>query len=234
MPVNLPFIFYKSDPMSKEEKPIYLAPATEAFITAYDELFLRFSDESIHTLSMTVQTDLVYEGNIAMLQQMIMALQHKPHLIEKLVFCLNIKFTAIEDSNIFIPDIYWKTDAAYYRWFNKLSASPVMLFFINDEDARFYMLAGDLLADNMLTVKTDEKGQGMACLEGDELGQVVQRLFDSCWMMLIYCHGSGFNPEPYIQSLLADLGLPLTFEEVYEKYIADVATGITFRAISVT
>ncbi|MEP7252237.1 MAG: hypothetical protein ABI683_07645 [Ginsengibacter sp.] len=218
--------------MSKDEKPVYLAPTNEPFVTAYDELFDRFSDENIHTLSMTVQTDLVYEGNIAMLQELIMALQHKPHLIEKLLFCLDIKFTAIEDSNIFIPDIYWKRDAAYYRWFHKLSASPVMLFFINDEDARFYLLAGDLLADNLLDIQMDERGQGMACLEGDELVQVVRRLFDSCWMMLMYCHGSGFNPEPYIQSLLADIGLPVTFEQVYERYISDVATGIQFRAIS--
>lgn len=218
--------------MSKDEKPVYLAPATEPFVTAYDELFDRFSHENIHTLSMTVQTDLVYEGNIAMLQELVMALQHKPHLIEKLVFCLDIKFTAIEDSNIFIPDIYWKRDAGYYRWFHKLSASPVMLFFINDEDARFYLLAGDMLADNLLDIQMDERGQGMACLEGDELAQVVHRLFDSCWMMLMYCHGSGFNPEPYVQSLLADLGLPVTFEQVYKRYVSDVATGIQFRAIS--
>ena len=218
--------------MLKDDKPVYLAPATEPFITAYDELFSRFSNENIHTLSMTVKTDLVYEGNIALLQQLIMALQHKPNLIQKLVFCLDIKFTAIEDSNIFIPDIYWKRDAAYYRWFHKLSASPVMLFFINDEDASFYLLAGDLLADNLVGVQMDEGRQGMACLEGDELVQVVDRLFDSCRMMLMYCHGSGFNPEPYIQSLLADLGLPVTFEQVYERYAADIATGIRFRAIS--
>ena len=220
--------------MSQNEKPVYLAPAREPFITAYDDLFSRFSKESMHTLTMTVQTDMVYAGEVAGLQQLIMALQHQPHLIEKLVFCLNIKFTAIEDSNIYIPAIYWKADTAYYRWFHKLSACAVMLFFINDEDARFYLLAGDLLADDLVHVEPDERGTGMACLEGDELAEVVNRLFTSCWMMLIYCHGSDFNPEPYIQSLLADLGLPITFEQVYEKYIQDIAGGITFRTISVS
>ncbi len=219
--------------MSQNEKPVYLAPASEPFIKEYDELFRRFAEKDMHTLILTVNTDSVYGGDVAMLQQILMALQHQPHLIEKLLFCLEIKFTLIEDSDIYIPETYWKTEAVYYRWFHKLSASPLMLFFLNDEDARFYLLAGDMLADNLLQLVTDEKGKGMACLEGDDLVEVLHRLFAACWMMLIYCHGSGFDPEPYIQSLLADLGLPLTYEQVYETYAGDIAKGINFRAVSV-
>lgn len=219
--------------MPQNEKPVYLTPASEPFIKQYDEMFARFAEKDKHTLVLTVHSDMVYESEVGMLQQIIMALQYQPHLIEKLLFCLDIKFTTTKDSDIFIPESYWKRDAAYYRWFYKLAASPVMLFFINDEDARFYSLAGDMLADNLLQIEQDEKGKGMACLEGDELVEVVNRLFTSCWMMLIYCHGSGFNPEPYIQSLLADLGLPLTYEQVYEKYIADIKQGIVFRTTSI-
>ena len=216
--------------MLQNEKPVYLAPASEPFIKEFDELFSRFSEKDMHTLVVTVHTDMVYSGDVAMLQQIIMALQHQPHLIEKLLFCLDIKFTLIEDSGIHIPESYWKREPAYYRWFHKLAASPIILFFLNDEDARFYLLAGDMLADNLLYLEPDKKGKGMACLEGDELEEVLDRLFASCWMMLVYCHGSGFNPEPYIQSLLADLGLPLTFEQVYQKYTADIKKGITFQA----
>ncbi len=219
--------------MPQNEKPVYLAPASEPFMREYDEIFSWFSKEEIHTLELTIDTYSVYEGKVAMLQQLIMALQHQPHLIEKLFFCLDLKFTLIEDSGIHIPASSWKKDTAYYRWFHKLSATPLMIFFLNDEDARFYMLAGDMLADDLLQPDLDENGKGTACLEGDELAEVVQRLFAACWMMLIYCHGSGFNPEPYIQSLLADLGLPLTFEQVYEKYISDIEKGINFRAMSI-
>ncbi len=219
--------------MSQNEKPVYLVPASEPFIREFDETFSRFAKKDMHTLVVTVDTESVYRGDVAMLQQLLMALQHQPHLIEKLLFCLDIKFTPIENSGIHIPESYWKSDATYYRWFHKLSASPLILFFLNDEDARFYLLAGDMLADNLLPLVADEKGKGKACLEGDELMEVLHRLFAACWMMLIYCHGSGFNPEPYIQSLLADLGLPLTFEQVYEKYMTDIEKGITFRATSI-
>jgi hypothetical protein len=42
------------------------------------------------------------------------------------------------------------------------------------------------------------------------------------------------NPLPvtcasYIQGLLADLGLPVTYEEVYERYQKDVEKGMHFR-----
>ncbi|MEO6221501.1 MAG: hypothetical protein ABIO81_13795 [Ginsengibacter sp.] len=216
--------------MILKEKPVYLAPATEPFISEYDEMFLRFAENDKHTLVLQIHTDMVYKGEVGMVQQIIMALQYQPHLIEKMLFCLDLKFTNIEDSGLFIPPSYWKTDVAYYRWFHKLASSPLILFFINDEDARFYTLAGDMLADNVLDAEPgDRTGKKMVCLEGEELIEVVNRLFDSCWMMLMYCHGSGFNPEPYIQVVLADLGLPLTYEEVYDKYCDDIEKGLNFR-----
>jgi hypothetical protein len=50
--------------------------------------------------------------------------------------------------------------------------------------------------------------------------------------MLVYCHGSGFDPQVYIESLLADLDLPLTYKEVYEAYMEDVKKGINIRTSS--
>ncbi|MEO8819266.1 MAG: hypothetical protein ABI267_08455 [Ginsengibacter sp.] len=71
----------------------------------------------------------------------------------------------------------------------------------------------------------------MVSLEGEHLMEAMHRLFNSCWWMLIYGHGSGFNPEPYIQGLLADLGLPHTYEEVYAAYQKDVKKGFHLRAV---
>jgi hypothetical protein len=73
------------------------------------------------------------------------------------------------------------------------------------------------------------KGKQMVGIGGEQLVEVMKRLYNSCWWMLMYCHGSGFNPESYIQSLLADLDLPLTYEEVYEAYQKDIQKGLHFR-----
>ncbi len=209
-------------------KPFYLVPANEPFLRDYDALFTRFAEEDMHTLVLDVNTKMVDTGEIAGVQQVILALQHKPHLIEKMIFALDLRFTEIEGSTLYVPPETWKGDSSYLYWFQSLSASPVMMFFLNDEDARFYTLAGDLLAGNLLEIKDGGgKGRQMAGIGGEQLVEVVKRLFNNCWWMLIYCHGNGFNPEPYIQSLLADLGLPLTYEEVYEAYQKDLEKGRT-------
>ncbi len=219
--------------MSNKETPFYVVPASEPFLRDYDELFLRFAAEDMHTLVLNVHKEMVSDGEVAGLQQIIMALQHQPHLIEKMLFCLDIRFTEIEDSELYLPPTYWKGDVAYYRWFRDLAASPVMLFFINDEDARFYALAGDLLADNELELKPDTKGKKMVGISGEQLEEVMNRLFTSCWWLLAFCHGSGFDPKPYIESVLADLDLPLTYEEVYEIYKEDAKKGINFRTSAI-
>lgn len=219
--------------MSIQPKPFYIVPADEPFLKNYDALFTRFAEPEMHTLTLEVYTRMVETGEVAGVQQLIMALQHQPHLIEKMIFALDLKFTEVEDSQLYIPDEIWKVDTSYLYWFCTLANSPVMMFFLHDEDERFYTLAGDILAKNELEVKeSDFKGKQMVGLEGEHLNTVMQRLFNSCWWMLIYCHGSGFNPEPYIQGLLADLDLPLTYEEVFEAYQNDIEKGLNFRTVA--
>ena len=219
--------------MPVQTTPFYLVPANEPFLREYDTLFTRFAEADLHTLVLDVHSQSVNDGEVAALQQIILALQHHPELIEKMIFALDLKFTEIEGSSMYFPEQVWKTDTEYYRWFHKLADSPFMMFFLNDEDARFYTLAGDLLADNQLEIKpADRYGRNMVGIDGDQLIQVVNRLFNSCWWMLIYCHGSGFNPEPYIQSVLADLDLPVTYEQVYESYQEEIKKSLHFRTIA--
>jgi len=47
----------------------------------------------MHTLNFELPTEMVDGGEVAGLQQAIMALQRQPHLIEKMIFGLNLKFT---------------------------------------------------------------------------------------------------------------------------------------------
>jgi len=217
--------------MPIKETPFYVVPASEPFLRNFDELFVRFAEGETDTLVLSVEKEMVENGEVAHLQELIMALQHQPHLIEKMIFSLNIKFTEIKDSELYLPEMYWKGDIEYYKWFRKLGSSPLMMFFLQDEDARFYTLAGDLLAENKLMVEPgDSNRKGMVSIADEALQEIMKRLFYSCWWMLVYCHGSGFDPRPYIEGLLADLDLPLTYEQVYEAYMIDAKKGFNIRA----
>jgi len=168
--------------MPIKETPFYVVPASEPFIRKFDELFTGFAQGEKHTLVLSVNKEMVDRGEVAYLHQIIMALQHQPHLIEKMIFSLDIKFTEIKDSDLYLPETYWKADVEYYKWFRKLAASPVMMFFLQDEDARFYTLAGDLLADNKLELQVgDRKGKEMMGISGEALEEIMIRLFNSCW-----------------------------------------------------
>ena len=213
-------------------QPIYLVPKGDEAIKQWKHAFELFAAPYKHTFTIDVYEELVEGKHVAMVQEMISVLQHYPHLIEKMLFALEFKFTEVEDSNLYLPDECWKADPRYYRWFAELSKLPIMVFFINDEDARYYTLLGDMLADGSLSVgPLDKNERSQVSVEGKEWQQFLGRLFNSCWMMLLFCHNTGFNPEPYIQSLLADLDMSQLWDDIYRKYEKDVRNNIHFRAV---
>jgi hypothetical protein len=210
--------------MPIRETPLYIAPPTDALIKQYDHLFTSFELENKDTLILEISEELVEKGSVSAIIDLLKALQHKPHMIEKMLFSFKINFVE-KDTRIAFPESYWKSERQYYRWFHKLSQAPLAMFFLEDDDCRFYTLAGDLLADDKLKAKHDGDRKQLVTFSGDLLKILMHRLFDACRWMLIFCHGSGFNPQIYIEAMLADLGLPLTYEEVQEAFIKDLESG---------
>ena len=214
-------------------QPILLIPQSSHAVKQWEQAFAYFEAPEVHTFTIDVHEDLVKRKQVTMIQEMISALQHYPHLIEKMIFSLEFKFAEVEDSNLFIPENCWKFDSNYYNWFSELSKLPIMIFFINDEDARYYALLGDMLANGSLPVTTIENNErSQINLEGVEWKKFIERLFNSCWMMLLYCHNTGFNPKPYIQSLLADMDVSSLWDDIYNKYQEDVRKDVRFKSIA--
>jgi hypothetical protein len=157
------------------------------------------------------------------------AVQHRPQLIEKLVFALDFKFRQVADGDLYYQEMDWKSDPKYYNWFFTMSTQPHLLFFIRDHDARFYFLMGDLLAANKVSAKEIKPGKRHAInFNEDQLQLMANRFFNSCRLFNLYCHGSGFKPQPYIESLIAEY----SFEEtgmnkmLFEQYYEDITKGV--------
>ena len=210
--------------MPLRETPIYIAPPTDSLIKQYDSLFTSFELENKDTLIVEIHEELVEKGSVSAIVDLLKALQHRPHMIEKMLFSFKINFVE-KGSGISFPESYWKSDRQYYRWFHKMSKAPLAMFFLEDDDCRFYALAGDLLADEKLEVKDDGGRKLLVEFKREYMQILMNRLFDACWWMLIYCHGSGFNPQIYIEALLADLDLPLTYEQVQKAFNRDLEKG---------
>ena len=210
--------------MAIRETPFYIAPPHDSLIKQYEHLLTSFELENKDTLILEMPEDLVEKGSVSAITDLLKALQHKPNMIEKMLFSFKINFTET-GTGLPFPESYWKSNPGYYRWFHKLAQAPLAMFFLEDDDCRFYTLAGDLLADGTLEVKDECERKQLVLFTGESLQTLMQRLFDACWWMLIYCYASGFDPKVYIEAMLADIDLPLTYEEVHEAFIKDLENG---------
>ena len=206
------------------ETPLYIAPPNDSLIKKYDDLFTSFELEKKDTLIVEIPEDVVEKGGVSAITDLLKALQHKPHMIERMLFSFKMNFVE-KGTGLPFPESYWKSKFEYCRWFHKLAQAPLAMFFLEDDDCRFFTLAGDLIAEGKLEVEDDGDTKPLVLFKDGSLQIVMKRLFDACWWMLIFCYGSGFNPKIYIEAMLADLDLPLTYEEVSEAFIKDLENG---------
>jgi hypothetical protein len=210
---------------------LFLVKPGDPVIEKYRETFENTAEKPDNNLVLTVGPDVVRDLDLGMMHELLLALQHYPGVIEQLVFGIDFNFLMMEDLDIKLNEMEWKTQPAYYRWFNKMGESPAAIFFIKDSDARFYSLAGDMMADGKIKSRKEPGNNKYISLIPDEgqLKIIFDRFYHGCWFFLMYCHGSGFDPKIYIEALIAEYDMPFSYKDVKEKYKEDVEKGIEFR-----
>jgi hypothetical protein len=215
--------------LSKTE-PRYLISAKNPMIKEYRQVMKMLGEPDKHTLIIDFPPDVIDKQDPGQVNELVLVMQHYPELIEKYLFGFKLKFPEVADSELYLGEEVWGSEPKYLRWFQKLSVCPVALFFIHDEAMRNYFLLGDLFADNKVTVEMKPSGKAMLALEGEALQTVCERLFKACWLFHIYCHGTGFDPKDAIESVLADLDTPITYEMVEKEYQNHIEKGTLFGA----
>lgn len=211
----------------KEQSPLYLMPPDDKRVESFPLSYGMLASSDKHTLTISVPQDVVRMGDTAMIQELIMQLQHFPKMIEKWIFAIDISITKHDD--IAMEEDEWKGHAVPMKWFNKLNSLLCAIFFIQDSDARAYMLLGDLVADGIL--KPTQEGEAVIA-DGEAMQEIQGRLFQCCWFFMLYCHNTGFDPQPYIEALMAEFEAAFTFEDVKKKYDEDIAAGIQLRTVT--
>ncbi|MDB5247571.1 MAG: hypothetical protein JWQ40_1965 [Segetibacter sp.] len=215
--------------MNNTITPYYFLAPGNPVIAKYRKVFESFNEPQNHTMVLNACRKMVEAKDVVMVQQIVLALQHYPHLIHKFLFCLEFTFTVVEDGDEYISEQHWKNRPAYYQWFRKCMELPFMLFFIHDEDARFYSLIGDVLASkDVRHVQNGKAGYERFKLSDEQMQLLQDRLFHSCLALLVFCQGSGFNPGIYVQGILASFDAVFTYEDVLSEYAKDVLKG-SFR-----
>ncbi|QQS28667.1 MAG: hypothetical protein IPM47_17740 [Sphingobacteriales bacterium] len=208
-----------------KKRPIYMIPPGSPQIEEFKTNYGLLANPTKNSLTISVDMETVKSEDIYMIQEFILCLQHFPKLIEKFVFSINIQFLNHDD--IPMKDEDWKGVSYPMKWFSLMQQLPCSIFFIQDPDARGYILLGDIMTSDEEFERTENEIK----LEGKLLEKVCNRLFHSCFLFLLYCHNSGFNPQPYIEALIADFDLPITYKHVHQEYLKAVKQGIKIKAV---
>lgn len=213
---------YANGTLEKDKMPMYLMEPTDDVVANFKNLHGTIALPTVTTIIMAVSVDIIESGENMVLCDFIAGLQHYPKLIEKSLFAVRIDI--LDKDETILTEDQWKGFPPPMRWFFNLSCIPFSLFFLEDHDARAYVVMGDYFADKNVT------GDGeRVAISGEMLKEVTNRLFQACYFFMVYCHNTGFNPESYIKAVLADFDFPLTYENVKEKFEADLLLGIHVR-----
>ncbi len=218
--------YYAQNPDLKDAKrPNYFIAPDDKRVTRFRNDMGILAHSANHTVNLQIPVQYALNGVVALPQEYVLCFQHFPKLLEKFLFGFQIQF--LTPDNIVMTDDEWKGVSAAMQWFVKLNEFPVMLFFLKDSDARAYCLFGDLIDKRDKEASSDN----MIAFNGEQIQILCDRLFQSCWTMLMFCHNTGFDPEPYVEAVLADYDLPFTYQQVKEKFDADLKKGIEFRVL---
>ena len=215
----------------KKNEPLFLVPPESEVVQSWKSNF-KLLEQSQDVLVFTVNPTIVQEGQVAWAQQMVIALQHYPHLIERMIFSVKFRFMLVDDVPVELSENEWKMKPDVYSWFYAMSTLPLMVYFLNDQDARTYCLAGDILASGNFKFHREARGKQLIVeFTNEQMQLIADRLFHSAWSLLMYCHATGFNPDTYIDALLADYDMPFTVADVRKQYDEDLEKGMQFRMV---
>ena len=212
-----------------EHQPAYILPADDPQVTQFRGTLHTIASEKKGMDFGPVTLWQVRHGDVVRVQQLVIAAQHEPAALEALVFGISFRFTYGQDNPRRIPEDEWKSNTEFMRWFRAMHGLPHMLFFLNDHEARFYALAGDLLADGRLEIGPTHpvSGQSVLTIPPAERLEMANRLCNASWFMYLYCHGTGIDPQPWIEALIAEYDLPGVHDHhIREKYEHDVKKGV--------
>ncbi|HTM94115.1 MAG TPA: hypothetical protein VL095_16960 [Flavisolibacter sp.] len=216
-----------------KNQPLYLVPPTDPMIKSWEPKFLQLEKGNLD-LIFTVNPNIVNGNEVAYIQQMVIALQHYPHLIEKMLFAVSLRFRLVDDVEVELSEDAWKTDPQVYRWFHAMHQLPLIVFFIKDHDARFYTLFGDYLSAGGLDYEMDANGNAVGIrLNEEQIQTFAQRIYASCKTFWLYCYGTGFNCDTYIDALIADYDMPFSVAEISKECEDEIEKGAAVRVVPI-
>jgi len=202
------------------DQPNFLLPPDHPSIRKWQPWLQDFIYTQKEYVQLTLTPTEVRIGSVGAIQEMLLALQHFPNLIEKFIFSVDIQFQKTDHN----PECYeghqWKDEKAMGWYFKLAAAFPAVIYFIPDNDARFFTLMGDLILQRRIITYPDlSKGKAELKLSPSQMDLLAARLFNASCVMGLFCYGSGCDIGKYVNALIADYHVQFTYDQVKTAYM---------------
>ena len=224
--------------------PRFFTDRDDPQLAPYHDLIGQFREMGGRVLNLQVPPETVRSGDVNMIQFIVLAAQHHPDVLDRLLF--GIKY-AFEEEAPLIPgamatESTWKADAAVQRWLARINELlPWGVYFAQDHDVRFHMLFGDILHRDReaLDIRVIKDGrENLVGMSGDQAREFFDRIIKASVFLLHFCRPAGLVPQPAIEALLAEFDVEehvgWTYERIEAHFEAEVARGFQMRATPAT
>jgi hypothetical protein len=223
--------------MSAHPHRTYLIPSDSPLLKEHEAIIaaLKGPENKHKSLSLNVEPEVIETGQTQMFTELIAVLQYYPEVLDNLVFGMRFNFMKSTETEDNLDPTDWKQDPRYASWFRTAQERfPLVVFFLEDRDARFYSLAGDLLNEEETEVEhSEDDSEADISFTSDQMNRLFNRLFQACVLFMHYCAVAGVEPEPAVEALIAEIDqpdvAPFDYEDLKRQFSEDEARGFQFR-----
>ena len=188
-------------------------------------------------LTLVVEPGIVRAGEVTMFHFVVLAAQHHPALLERLLFGIELRFEHPNLPGERADEATWKSDATVQRWLARINQLlPWAVYFAPDHDVRFHMLFGDILnreRDALEIQKSHRPGENAVGIEGEQAAKLFNRIIEASVTLLHFCRPAGLVPQVAIEALLAEFDLEehtgWGYPQVLAAFEKEVANGFQMK-----
>jgi hypothetical protein len=153
--------------------------------------------------------------------------QHKKEWLEALLFNCHFEFYKDAERTESYKEGEWQRNPDIQSWLRNLGMTvPFSMYFLRQWEQRFMSVVGTMLSSDKTTIsETDRENIAQFTFTPEHQRQIDKRVGEGSQMFLHFCEGTGINPKPAVEAVLAEFQVPFTYELVYEQFRNDLKVG---------
>lgn len=186
----------------------------------WKSIFASLESNPQSRLKITVRPSDITRKAPALIQQLLLALQHSPHIIDQLIKGIRIDFAKEEIGNEYYSIEEWGKPI-FGKWFLHLAKLfPGTVYFFSEPLARHLSLVGNSLFYNIELIQQPAGRENIANSYAEGAQQVIsKRLFTASCFFGEFCYCCGKNPDEHIKLMIEEYNPAFTLQDVRDAYM---------------